>query len=69
MSDALGRYELRNPVSLARLRWTPGSDTASYLPRAGHDDEQAETLDALDLVARLLAHAPDPRRHPVHDYG
>ena len=67
--EALARYCLRNPVSLARLRWVPGSETATYLPRDGHDDEKAETLDALDFVARLLAHVPDPRRHLVHYYG
>lgn len=67
--EALARYCLRSPVSLARLRWTPGSETATYLPRDGHDDEKAETLDALDFVARLLAHVPDPRRHLVHYYG
>lgn len=67
--EALARYCLRNPVSLARLRWTPGSETVTYLPRDGHDDEKAETLDALDFVARLLAHVPDPRRHLVHYYG
>jgi len=67
--EALARYCLRNPVSLTRLRWEPGSETATYLPRTGHDDEQAETLDALDFVARLLAHVPDPRRHLVHYYG
>jgi Putative transposase len=67
--EALARYCLRNPVSLARLRWVPGSETATYLPRAGHDGERAETLDALDFVARLLAHVPDPRRHLVYYYG
>jgi len=67
--EALARYCLRNPVSLARLRWEPGSETATYLPRYGHDDEKVETLDALDFVARLLAHVPDPRRHLVHYYG
>src|ERR1019366_909054 len=67
--EALARYCLRNPVSLTRLRWEPGSQTATYRPRAGHDGEQAETLDALDFVARLLAHVPDPRRHLVHYYG
>lgn len=67
--EALARYCLRNPVSLARLRWTPGSQTATYLPRDGHDDERAETFDALDFVARLLAHFPDPKRHLVHYYG
>ncbi len=67
--EALARYCLRNPVSLARLRWEPGSATATYLPRDGHDDEKAETLDALDFLARLLAHVPDPRRHIPHYYG
>jgi len=67
--EALARYGLRNPVSLARLRWEPGSATITYLPRPGHDDEKAETLDALDFLARLLAHVPDPRRHLLHYYG
>ena len=67
--EALARYCLRSPVSLTRLRWEPGSVTATYLPRTGQDNEQAETLDALDFVARVLAHVPDPRRHLVHYYG
>ena len=67
--EALARYCLRNPVSLSRLRWEPGSATATYLPRPGHDDEKAESLDALDFLARLLAHVPDPRRHIPHYYG
>jgi len=29
--EALARYCLRNPVSLARLRWALGSATATYL--------------------------------------
>ena len=56
--EALARYCLRNPVSLARLRWVTGSATATYQPRVGHDDEKAETVDALDLVA------PPPRPRP-----
>ena len=67
--EALARYCLRNPVSLARLRWAPGSATTTYLPSAGHDGEKADAIDALDFVARLLAHVPDPRRHLVHYYG
>ncbi len=42
---------------------------ATCLPLAGHDDERIQTLDALDVVARLLAYVPDQRRHLVHDYG
>lgn len=32
--EALARYCMRSPVSLTRLRWTPGADTASCLPRS-----------------------------------
>ncbi len=53
--EALARYGLRNSVSLARLRWTPDSPTATYLARAGHEDERAETFDAMYSVARLPA--------------
>jgi hypothetical protein len=64
--EALARYCLRSPVSLGRLRFTLGSRT---LELAARDDQPAQTLDALDLVARVLAHVPDPRRHIVHYYG
>lgn len=36
--------------------------------REGHDGDKAETLYALDFVARLLARVPDPRRHLIHYY-
>ena len=64
--EALARYCLRSPVSLARLRWVPGSPSVQLL--AG-DDQPALSLDARDFVARVLAHVPDPRRHLVHYYG
>ncbi len=41
----------------------------TYRPRGGHDEESVETVDALDFVARVLAHIPDPRRHLVRYYG
>ncbi len=49
--EALARYCLQSPVSLTRLRWDPGSETATHLPRDGHDGERAEMLDALDFLA------------------
>lgn len=67
--EALARDCRRSPVRLARLRFSPGSQTATYRPRDGHDDERAGPCDALDFVARLLSHVPDPRRHLVHGYG
>ncbi len=67
--EALARYCGRNPVGLDRLRFTPGLSTLTYRPRGGHDEEPVDTVDALDFVARVLAHIPDPRRHLVHYYG
>ena len=68
-SEALARYCMRNPVSLSRLCFSPGEKTVTYLPKTGHDDEDGETFDAMDFLARVLAHVPDPRRHLVHYYG
>ena len=67
--EALARYCMRNPVSLARLGFSPGEKTVTYLPKTGHDGEEGETFDAMDFLARVLAHVPDPRRHLVHYYG
>ncbi|HEX2757283.1 MAG TPA: transposase [Thermoanaerobaculia bacterium] len=60
--EALARYCLRNPVSLARLRWVTGSATATYQPRVGHDDEKADAIDALDFVGPPTG--PRPRSSP-----
>jgi hypothetical protein len=60
--EALARYCLRNPVSLARLRWTPGSETATYLPRDGHDDEKASD----PRFTRLPLRCRPPRSSPRH---
>ncbi len=67
--EALARYCMRNPVSLSRLSFSPGEKSVTYLPKAGHDDEESETFDAMDFLARVLAHVPGPRRHLVHYYG
>ena len=32
-------------------------------------EQKAVAIDALDFVARLLGHVPDPGRHLVHYYG
>ena len=65
----------RHPRRLDRLRlsWRHSGfsvhNSVTVPARDGHGDEMAKTFDALDFVARLLAHVPDPRRHLVHDYG
>jgi hypothetical protein len=70
--EALVRYRMRPPVSLARLQFTPGTHEVVYAPKAGHDrsePEEAERIDAMEFVARVLVQIPDPRRHLVRYYG
>jgi hypothetical protein len=70
--EALVRYMMRPPVSLARLHFTPGSHEVVYVPKPGHDDiepTQGEKIDAMEFVARVLVQIPDPRRHVVRYYG
>jgi hypothetical protein len=64
--ETVARHMLRCPVSLARLAWREGAATVAY---KGPPDEAAEEVDACELVARALAHVPDPRRHLVRYYG
>jgi hypothetical protein len=70
--EALVRYLMRPPVSLSRLHFTPGSHEVVYVPKAGHDGPEpteAERIDAMEFVARVLVQIPDPRRHLVRYYG
>jgi hypothetical protein len=70
--QALVRYMMRPPVSLSRLRFTPGSHEVVYARKQGHDEPEpteGERIDALEFVARVLVQIPDPRRHLVRYYG
>jgi hypothetical protein len=70
--EALVRYMMRSPVSLSRLRFTPGAKQVVYTRKGGHDASEPgedETVDAEDFVARVLVQIPDPRRHLVRYYG
>jgi hypothetical protein len=70
--ETLVRYMMRPPVSLARLHFTPGSNEVAYAPKAGHDGSEpaeAERIDAMEFLARILVQIPDPRRHLVRYYG
>jgi Putative transposase/Transposase zinc-binding domain len=70
--EALVRYMMRPPVSLARLRLLPGRDEVLHFPKTGGDDPgppQPERIDAMDFVARVLAQIPPPRKHLVRYHG
>lgn len=45
------------------------SSTVHYLAGGGHDNAPGQALDALEFLARVLAHIPDPKRHLVRYYG
>ncbi len=69
--ERLCRYFLRSPVSLERLSWDETTDDVRYAlkgsPRSDpHDTGEA---DALELVARIINHIPEPRRHLARYYG
>jgi hypothetical protein len=70
--EALVRYMMRSPVSLTRLRFTPGATQVVYARKGGHDASEPgedERVDAEESVARVLVQIPDPRRHVVRYYG
>ncbi len=54
--EALVRYMMRTPVSLSRLRFTPGSHEVVYARKRGHDapeQSEGESIDAMEFVARV----------------
>ena len=62
------RYMMRCPVSLKRLRFTPGSAEVVYTRKGSHDTKEPsedEKIDAEEFVARVLVQIPEPRRHLV----
>jgi hypothetical protein len=70
--ETLVRYMMRSPVSLSRLRFTPGAEQVVYARKGGHDASEPgedERVDADEFVARVLVQIPDPRRHVVRYYG
>jgi hypothetical protein len=55
--EALVRYMMRPPVSLSRLRFTPGSHEFVSARKGGHDEPELtedERIDTMDFVARVL---------------
>jgi hypothetical protein len=70
--EALIRYMMRPPVSLARLKLLPGSDQVLHFPKGSGDDPGSvtpERIDAMEYVARVLAQIPPPRKHLVRYHG
>ena len=70
--EALVRYLMRPPVSLARLQWLPGEQDVLHFPKGRGDDpgrSRPERIDATEYVARVLSQIPEPKKHQVRYYG
>ena len=68
--ERMARYILRPPLSLERMKYANGADEVVY-ERKGSNGEKGseERLDALDFLARVIAHIPAPRTHLVRYIG
>jgi hypothetical protein len=68
--EKVARYLLRPPLSLARMTYAKGDDEVLY-ERKIKDGRpgQEERVDALDFLARVIAHIPPPRVHLVRYLG
>ena len=68
--EQVARYILRPPLSLERMRYSEGDDEVVNR-RKGTDDRSAgeERIDALDFLARVIAHIPPPKIHLVRYLG
>ena len=72
--ERLARYIMRPPISLERIRWE-GEGEVRYQRKSGHDGgpgpdrDPVEAFDPAELLARVIMHVPEPRRHLVRYYG
>jgi ribosomal protein S27E len=68
--ERMVRYMLRPPLSLARMEYTEGADEVVYARKTSNGQPGAtERFDALDFLARVIAHIPAPRIHLVRYLG
>ena len=65
--ETLCRYIVRCPVSLQRLHYDKKSNYVLYQPRS--ENREAELLNPLDFLARVLIHIPEPHQHSILYYG
>lgn len=71
-TERLVRYLMRAPVSQERMEIELDLSEVRLRPKAGADDgpeEGFERLDPDEVVARIIAQVPEPRKHLVHYYG
>jgi hypothetical protein len=60
------RYCARAPLALSRLTYDRQAQTVSYAYTTTYDNtETTEIITPHELIARLIAHIPDPGEHTV----
>jgi hypothetical protein len=68
--ERVARYMIRPPLSLERMKYSEGDDGVMYRRKgeAGRAGKE-ERIDALDFLARVIAHIPPPRIQLVRYMG
>ncbi len=68
-TERLARYLLRPPLSLERMSWDAEGLVRYHRKARGRFGAGLATFDAMDFLARLLMHIPQPKLHTVRYYG
>jgi hypothetical protein len=68
--EKVARYLLRPPLSLERMTYSKGDEEVVYRRKGteGRSGEE-ERIDALDFLARVIAHIPPPRVHLIRYFA
>ena len=64
-SERLARYLLRPPLCLERMSWDAEGSVLYRRKAPGRFGRSQATFDAMDFLARLLMHIPQPKLHTV----
>jgi hypothetical protein len=68
--ERMARYILRPPLSLERMQYSDGADKVVYARKGSNGRPgSVERFDALDFLARVIAHIPPPRIHLIRYLG
>ncbi len=68
--ESVARYILRPSLSLERMKYSDGDDEVVYRRKGSNGRAGGEErVDALDFLARVIAHIPPPRIHLVRYLG
>jgi ribosomal protein S27E len=67
--ERMARYMLRPPLSLERMCYDGDDDVVYRRKGSNGQPGQEERFDALDFLARVIAHIPEPRLHTNFYFG